>query len=90
MPATPTLSASDAQRLQTCLDGIVDGGSASRWASLDQLRYFCDGADAAGRVSVHVQNHPETLAKTGDHRSREVIGFFGSHTRGLAGRPHPP
>lgn len=47
MPAAPTLSASDTQRLQTCLEGIADGGSASRWAALDQLRYFCDGANAA-------------------------------------------
>ena len=46
MPATPTLSASDAQRLQDCLDGLVSM-SGNRWAALDQLRYFCDGANAA-------------------------------------------
>ena len=46
MPSsTATLTATDAQRLQTVLDGI-DETSADRWAALDQLRYFCDGADA--------------------------------------------
>ena len=44
MPAA-TLNASDAQRLQSVLDGIADESSAGRWASLDQLRYFCEGAD---------------------------------------------
>ena len=40
-----TLNAADAQRLQSVLDSITDESSAQRWAALDQLRYFCDGAD---------------------------------------------
>ena len=44
MPSA-TLNATDAQRLQTVLDAIVDEASVQRWAALDQLRYFCDGAD---------------------------------------------
>jgi hypothetical protein len=46
-PREPTLSATDADRLTTCLDGIADEASTSRWAALDQLRYFCEGANAA-------------------------------------------
>lgn len=42
-----TLSTSDAARLTTCLDGIAEASSSARWAALDQLRYFCDGANAA-------------------------------------------
>ena len=42
---TSTLNATDSERLQSVLDGIVDESSAQRWAALDQLRYFCDGAD---------------------------------------------
>ena len=41
----PVLAPNDAQRLQSVLDGISDEISASRWGSLDQLRYFCEGAD---------------------------------------------
>ncbi len=41
----PTLSQNDAERLQTCLEAIADESSASRWQALDQLRYFCDGAN---------------------------------------------
>ena len=44
--AHATLNASDAARLQTVLDGIADEATVQRWSSLDQLRYFCDGADA--------------------------------------------
>jgi hypothetical protein len=40
------LNPSDAQRLQTVLDCIAEVTS-SRWAALDQLRYFCEGADTA-------------------------------------------
>ena len=43
----PAFSSTDAERLTTCLDGIADDASESRWAALDQLRYFCDGANAA-------------------------------------------
>lgn len=45
MPQAPVLNASDAQRLSTVLDGIADASSKDRWAYLDQLRYFCEGAD---------------------------------------------
>ena len=41
----PTLSASDSARLTSCLDSISDGRDGSRWAALEQLMYFCDGAD---------------------------------------------
>ena len=48
MPKTePTLSSTDADRLSTCIEGVADDASESRWAALDQLRYFCDGANAA-------------------------------------------
>ena len=43
----PCLSTTDAQRLTTCLEAIADPTSESRWAALDQLKYFCDGANAA-------------------------------------------
>ena len=46
MPSTATLNTADAQRLQTVLDGILEETPA-RWSSLDQLRYFCDGAGAS-------------------------------------------
>ena len=45
MPSTATLNAADGQRLQTVLDAIAEP-IPQRWAALDQLRYFCDGADA--------------------------------------------
>ena len=45
MPHAATLNSTDSQRLQTVLDGICDEASEQRWAALDQLRYFCDGAD---------------------------------------------
>ena len=43
--AKPTLGASDSARLTSCLDAIADGRDASRWSALEQLLYFCDGAD---------------------------------------------
>ena len=43
--AKPTLGASDSVRLTSCLDAIADGRDASRWSALEQLLYFCDGAD---------------------------------------------
>lgn len=44
MAPLAVLNHSDAARLQAVLDGI-DESSPARWSSLDQLRYFCDGAD---------------------------------------------
>ncbi len=43
----PALNAADASRLSECLAAISDTTSESRWSALEQLRYFCDGADAA-------------------------------------------
>ena len=45
MAPTAILNHSDAARLQAVLDGIADEETAARWGYLDQLRYFCDGAD---------------------------------------------
>ena len=39
------LNQSDTTRLTTCLDAIAAEGDAKRWEALDELRYFCDGAD---------------------------------------------
>ena len=57
----PAFSTTDAQRLTTCLDGIADNASESRWAALDQLRYFCDGANAALLEAIGGKRFP-TLA----------------------------
>jgi hypothetical protein len=57
----PAFSTTDAQRLTTCLDGIADDASELRWAALDQLRYFCDGANAALLEAIGGKRFP-TLA----------------------------
>ena len=41
------LSQQDTERLVTCLDAIADESTPARWAALDQLRYFVDGASPA-------------------------------------------
>ena len=45
MASRPTLGPSDSARLTQCLDAIADDRDASRWSALEQLLYFCDGAD---------------------------------------------
>ena len=42
-----TLNSEDAARLQQTLDTIADKANGARWMALDQLRYFCDGANSA-------------------------------------------
>ena len=39
------LNESDTARLVQCIRTVADRANASRWAALEQLRYFCDGAD---------------------------------------------
>lgn len=41
-----SLNAADAERLSSCLEAIVDESNPGRWTALDQLRYFCDGANS--------------------------------------------
>ena len=41
----PLLNSSDTARLTDCLARIEQEDDAVRWEALDQLRYFCDGAD---------------------------------------------
>jgi hypothetical protein len=45
MPAEAALSKADTSRLVECIRTVADRSNPNRWVALDQLRYFCDGAD---------------------------------------------
>ena len=42
---TAALNSADAARLSSCLEAISEDADPGRWTALDQLRYFCDGAN---------------------------------------------
>jgi len=45
MPAEAALNKADTSRLVECIRTVADRSNPNRWVALEQLRYFCDGAD---------------------------------------------